>query len=82
MRATLALNGLTSKEGINGIFLLYNNRFNIDQYVLGAVLGSLSLLVIHSMQSFLTFNISLCNIQLLLVIFLGPYFFGHVYNKI
>ena len=29
-----------------GIFLLYKNCFNIDQYVLGAVLGLLSLLVI------------------------------------
>ena len=36
----------TNKGGITGIFLLYKNLFNIDQYVLGAALGSLSLLVI------------------------------------
>ena len=36
----------TNKGGIAGIFLLYKNLFNIDQYVLGAALGSLSLLVI------------------------------------
>ena len=30
---------LTSKRGINGIFLLYKNWFNIDQYVLGTALG-------------------------------------------
>ena len=36
----------TNKGGIAGIFLLYKNLFNIDQYVLGATLGSLSLLVI------------------------------------
>ena len=40
---------LTSKGGIDGIFLLYENQFNIDQYVLGAALGSLSLPVILSM---------------------------------
>ena len=36
----------TNKGGIAGMFLLYKNLFNIDQYVLGAALGSLSLLVI------------------------------------
>ena len=36
----------TNKGGIAGIFLLYKNLFNIDQYVSGAALGSLSLLVI------------------------------------
>ena len=36
----------THKRGIAGIFLLYKNLFNIEQYVLGAALGSLSLLVI------------------------------------
>ena len=35
-----------NKGGIAGIYLLYKNLFNIDQYVLGAALGSLSLLVI------------------------------------
>ena len=35
----------TNKGWIAGIFLLYKNLFNIDQYVLGAALGSLSLLV-------------------------------------
>ena len=37
---------LTGKRGIDGIFLLYKNWFKIDQYVLGAALESLSLLVI------------------------------------
>ena len=36
----------TNKGGIAGIFLLYKNLVNIDQYVLGAALGSLSLLFI------------------------------------
>ena len=36
---------LTSKGGIDDIFLLYKNQINIDQYVLGAALGSLGLLV-------------------------------------
>ena len=40
---------LTSKGGINGIFLFYKNQFNIDQYVVGAALASLCLLVILSM---------------------------------
>ena len=40
---------LTSKRRIDGIFLLYKNRFNIDQYVLRAALGSLNLLVNLSM---------------------------------
>ena len=40
---------LTSKGCIDGISLLYKNRFNIDQYVLGAALGLLRLLVILSM---------------------------------
>ena len=35
-----------NKGGIAGTFLLYKNLFNIDQCVLGAALGSLSLLVI------------------------------------
>ena len=39
----------TTKAGIDDIFLLYKSRFNIDQYVLGAALESLSLLVIVSM---------------------------------
>ena len=38
----------TYKGGISGIFLLYKNLFNIDQYVLGSALGSLSLRVIFS----------------------------------
>ena len=40
---------LTSKGSIDGISLLYKNWFNIDQYVLGAALGLLRLLVILSM---------------------------------
>ena len=40
---------LTTKGGIDGIFLLYKSWFNIDQYVSGAALESLSLLVILSM---------------------------------
>ena len=43
---------LKSKIGIAGIFLLYENWFNFDQYVLGVVLGSLTLLVILSMNQF------------------------------
>ena len=39
---------LTSKEGIDGIFLLYKNWFNIDHYVSEVALGSLSLPVIVS----------------------------------
>ena len=36
----------TNKGGIARIFVLYKKLFNIDQYVLGAALGPLSLLVI------------------------------------
>ena len=38
----------TNKGGFAGIFLLYKNLFNIDQYVLRPALGSLSFLVIPS----------------------------------
>ena len=42
----------TNKGGITESFSLCKNLFNIDQYVLGAALGSLNLLAILSMQSF------------------------------
>ena len=41
---------LTRKEGIDGIFLLYKNWFNIGKCVLGAALGLLSLLVILTIE--------------------------------
>ena len=51
----------TNKGEIAGIFLLYKNLFNVDEYVSEVVLRSLSLLIILSVQSFLAFII--CSVQ-------------------
>ena len=67
----------TNRGGIEGIFLLLKKRFNIFQYVLGAVSGLLSFLL----NSLIYFSLAAKIISFDLVsVFFKLVFFYHSYN--
>ena len=47
LETSVIMSPFTRRGGIAGIFVLFRKSFSIDQYVLGVVNGSLSLLLIH-----------------------------------
>ena len=74
---------LISKRETVGILLLHKDRFNFDQYVLGAVFGFSRLLITLSIQLFLVFRI--CSVQYAAFasdFSWSSFFFDRFYNKI
>ena len=70
----------TNRGGIENIFLLLKIRFNIFQYVLGAVLGLLSFLLNSLMYFSLAAKIILVHSFDLVSAFSKSVFFYHSYN--